>query len=189
MNIPMPILIPMFPFVKFEKRYSPNEYKKVISNDKDTQFYKDFMKLIKKNRDLLISNQVPLNKIRFTIQPCFIYDIDNDVVNPTYEMFLPLRKDGSGLFDNNAPVIELNKPKNLMLVNVRSYKVDDNYTFIKQMTKNSKKGVVIFIVDKKIDVMNGRQESYYSSVDSEILRIADLDMAIAEYESSKTILF
>lgn len=189
MNIPVPVLIPMFPFVKFEKRYSPNEYKKVISNNKNSQFYKDFQLLVTKNRDLLISNQVPLNKIRFTYQPCFTYDIDNDIVNPTYEMFIPLRKDGSGLFDNKAPVIDLNKPKNLMMVNVHNYKVDDNYAFIKQMVKNSKKGIVIFIVNKIFDTMDGTQELYYSSVDSEILRIADLDRAIVEYEISKTILF
>jgi hypothetical protein len=123
-------------------------------------------------------NQVPLDKIRFVFNPCFTYDADKNIVNPKYEIFIPLRKDGSGLFDNKAPVIEFNKPEKLMMVSVSNYKVDDNYDFIKQMVKKSKRGVVIFIADDTTFL----NEPYHYSVDTEVIRLINLDEAIEYYK-------
>lgn len=163
-------------FAKFKKRHSPNEYLRV-----KTGFEIDdkFKALMKKNRDLLLLNQIPINKVRFTAVPSFTYDIDDDVVNPRHEFFAPLRKDGSGLFDNTAPIIEFSKPGKVMMVNVRSLRVVDNYAFIMNMAKNSKRGVVIFLVDEVVSDFKGNDMYYRSSVDSDELRIVDLDVAVA----------
>jgi hypothetical protein len=173
--LPIPIFISEFPYVKFKKRYSPNEYKRFDNSVELNQKSKD---MIKTNRDLLSLNQVPLDKIRFVFNPCFTYDVDKNIINPKYETFIPLRKDGSGLFDNKAPVIEFGKPEKLMMVTVLTYKVDDNYEFIKEMIKKSKRGVVIFIADDTTFF----NEQYQFSVDSEVIRLVNLDEATEYYK-------
>jgi len=178
MLIPIPIFIPQFPFVKFEKRHSPNEYLRVKTGE--CKIGDTFKVLMKKNRDLLLLNQVPINKVRFIFHPCFTYDIDKDIINPPYDIFIPLRKDGSGLFDKNAPVIELNKPNKLKIISVDNYKVNDNYAFIKEMIKNSKRGVVIFLADEVSKDFKGNDMFYRSEVDSEVLRITNLDEVVAD---------
>ena len=109
-----------FPFLKFRKRYSPNEYHKVSVNELNSD--EKLKKLLAENKELLLLNQVPLDKIRFTFQPTFTYDIDNNVINPNYIILLPT-KDGNYfkydnenkispiLFDNTRQPIEINKPK------------------------------------------------------------------------------
>ena len=88
----------------------------------------------------------------------------------------PLRKDGSGLFDNDAPVIEIDKPKNVMLIHVLSYKIDDNYEFIKEMAKQSKRGIAIYISEHQDAVdLQGNLFGYEFGVDTEKLRLRDLD--------------
>lgn len=164
-------------------RYSPNEYQRVKRGS--TKLSNELRILVARNQELLLLNQIPLAKIRFVFQPNFTYDVDKNVINPPYEMFLPLRKDGSGLFDKDAPVIELGKPKNLMMVGVNNYKVDDNYAFIKHILQGTKRGIAIFLVDEMVDDLFGHGEEkihYYSSVDAENLRLINLDEAVANIQ-------
>jgi hypothetical protein len=182
--IPFPIFISEFPFIKFKKRFSPNEYMRVPSMPLNLNL-KD-KTLITRNRHLLSLNQIPLNKIRFVFQPAFSYDIDKDVINPQYETFIPLRKDGSGLFDNKAPVIEFGKPEKLVMIVVNNYKVNDNYVFIKQLLKNSKRGIVIFLAD---DIGEKISSEYKYYVDSEIIRLSDLDEEVEKYSKIENIVY
>jgi len=161
-------------------RKSPNEYKREKIGDIKPN--KEQQGLIKRNRELLSHNQVPLNKIRFVLNPMFSYDIDKNEINPKYEVMIPLRTDGSGLFDKDAPIIEIGKPDKIMSVCVNSYRVDDNYKFIKETLKKSKRGIAIFIMDEMCVNMNGTTEPYHSSVDSEVIRFINLDDAVELYE-------
>jgi len=174
-----------FGFVK-QKKSTPNQYQRFDVGD---DFGDDFKALAKKNRELLTLNGVNLNKIKFIFTPTFHYDLDNNVVNPQFTMMIPLRNDGSNLFDNNAPVVEIGKPKNLVMDSVRSYKVDDNYVFLKELTKKSKRGIVIYIIEHQDAVkLDGTLFSYEFGVDSEELRLRDLDELGVETEDCEQIL-
>lgn len=164
-------------------RYSPNEYQRFRHGEK--KLSDELRSLVARNQELLLLNQVPLKKIRFVFQPNFSYDVIKDRINPPYDVFIPLQKNGSGLFDNTAPVIELGKPEKLMMVGVNNYKVQDNYAFIKELAKNTKRGIAIFLVDEMVDNfgnLTNEKIHYYSSVDAEILRLIDLDEAVAVHE-------
>jgi hypothetical protein len=173
MNWYIPIFTSKFPFLKFKKRYIPHEYVRMPANS--VSLTEKQKALITKNRNLLSLNQIPLNKIRFVFKTTFEYDVDNNIINPHYETFLPLRKDGSGLFDEKAPVIEINKPKNLFQLGVDTYKTDNSYALIKQILKKSKKGVVIFLADDTVSLHDERTSSYEYSVDSEVIKIFNFD--------------
>jgi len=132
---------------------------------------------LKKNKDLLSLNGINLNKIRFVNLPTFNYDVENNVVNPKFTMMIPLRKNGSKLFDNKSPVIEIDKPKNLIRGDVNCYRVDDNYGFIKELVKKSKRGIVIYIEEphEHIHFITRKSSLCEQGVDSDILRLIDLD--------------
>ncbi len=137
--------------------------------------------LITKNRNLLSDNRVPLNKIRFVFQPTFTYDIDNDVINPKYDILLPVRGD-DGLYDKNSPVIEIGKPKNIIMASVLTYETPDNYQLLKQILKHSKRGIVIFIADESVaDFKTGELVDYKFSVDDERIRFTSLDDEVLKY--------
>lgn len=125
---------------------------------------------MKRNKEILLDNQIPLNKICFVIKPIFSYDIDKNKINPEYEMMLPLRTDNSGLFDRNAPIIEISKPENLVRVSVNNYYGHpyDNINFIKQLAKTTKKGIVICLEN---------------DVDDEIIRLINLDEVVEQHNS------
>ena len=142
----------------------------------------DQEKLIAKNRKLLLDNQVPINKIRFVFSPTFTYDVDKNIINPKYDVMLPV--DVNGKLVKDAPVVEVNKPHTMVLVGVSSYYAIDNFAFIKTMLKNSKKGLVIFLEDG-IFLEYGTHDDY--GVDTEVLRIANLDDAV-EYMKSQDLL-
>ena len=133
----------------------------------------DFKLLIKKNRDLLSLNGVNLNKIRFVFTPNFLYDIDADIIDPNYMILMPETKRKK---TNKYPIVEINRPKNVVGVTVRNYSAANNYELLKAMTKKSKKGIVIYIIEHKnaIDT-DGKSFNYEFSVDAEILRLRDLD--------------
>ena len=142
----------------------------------------DQEKLIAKNRKLLLDNQVPINKIRFVFSPTFTYDVDKNIINPNYDVMLPV--DVNGKLVKDAPVVEVNKPNTMVLVGVDNYRVDDNYMFIKTMLKNCKKGLVIFLEDG-VFLENGTHDDY--GVDTDVIRIANLDDAV-EYMKSQDLL-
>jgi hypothetical protein len=139
--------------------------------------------LIKLNRKLLLDNQVPINKVRFVFSPTFTYDVDKDVINPKFDMMLPLNG-STGLFKKKAPVIEIGKPEKLIRVVIDSYKVNDNYELITDMLNYGKRGVVIFLVDEMIAnfiVDKGIPQAYHFGVDTEVIRIVSLDATIEHY--------
>jgi hypothetical protein len=174
MNWYIPIFTSKFPFLKFKKRDTPYEYVLIFTQNLTILNEKEKV-LIRKNKELLSLNQIPLNKIRFIFKPTFTYDVDHNIINPHYETFMPLRKDGSGFFDDNAPVIEINKPKNLLKLAVDTYRTNDSYAIIKQMVKKSKRGVVIFIADYTVSLHDERTSPYEYSVDGEVLKIFNLN--------------
>lgn len=84
-------------------------------------------------------NGVSLNKIRFVFEPFFYYDVSNNVINPYYQELIP---------DNiNFPIIQINKPDNIIRVNVSIFVTDDNLSLLKYLVPYTKKGIVIFVVD------------------------------------------
>ena len=133
----------------------------------------DFKLLIKKNRDLLSLNGVNLNKIRFVFIPNFLYDIDVDIIDPNYMILMPETKRKK---TNKYPIVEINRPKNVVSVTVRNYSAANNYELLKTMTKKSKKGIVIYIIEHKNAInIDGKSFNYEFGVDAEILRLRDLD--------------
>ena len=174
-----------FGFLK-QKKYPSNKYQSVDICDDVSD---DFRELIKKNRNLLSDNGLNLNKIRFVFSPTFTYDIDRDTINPRYRIYLPLRNDDSGLFDKDAPVLELGKPANLVTATVNNYKFEDNFAFIKELTRKSKRGIAIYIIEHQdaVDCF-GNKFSYEHGVDSEMVRLRDLDELGVEVEEVDEIL-
>ena len=145
-------------------------------------------KLIHDNQKLLMANQVPINKVRFVFRPQFTYDVDKNVINPVYYAFFPMNEN-NGLFAKNEPVIEVDKPDNLMTVVVGSYKMDDNYVFLKETLKRCKRGVAIMISDEILnDLYTGEPQPYKFSVDDEVIRFAVLDDAVASLKPETQLL-
>jgi len=101
--------------------------------------------LYKQCKDLLTENRIPLHKIRFVYEKSFIYDIDNNKINPKYKVILPIKK--------NHPTIEIGKPENTIEVFLGEYRTTDNYSMLKQITRKTKHGIVFFVDDNIEDVM------------------------------------
>jgi hypothetical protein len=181
MLIKLPIFVSHFPYVQFKdiKIFeSKTVYEKYsVGNDVISDLQK---KIVDENRQLLLDNRVPLNKIRFVFTSEFTYDIDKNIINPKYDVMLPI-KISDGNVCEKSPLIEIGKPENCIVVRVNTYKVPDNYKFIKFLIKESKKGVVIFIADD-MTILNHKKEPYHFSVDSEYIRLINLDDAIEFYK-------
>jgi len=163
------------------KEISVPKYEQVtIGNDGS---YEHFQDLVAKNRELLKLNGVKTSKIRFVFGPTFTYDPDRDIINPKYDIMIP--KGGV-----DYPPIELpNKPKRLLKGVVNSYKFEDNYEFINEAVKKSKRGIVIFLHEKEIvKGLRGESHEYGFSVDSEELRLRDLDEICEVLENTDPIL-
>ena len=169
-----PYIIIQLKEVKFFKNKIVYE-KHIVGND--DKYNDDQKTLINKNKQLLLDNQVSINKIRFVFSPNFTYDINNNIINPNYEMLIPINAN-NGKFSKNSPIIEINKPKKLIHVSVNNYSVSDNYIFIKTMVKKSKLGVVIMLADEITTLLNGKTIQYLFGVDSDVIRLIDLDDVI-----------
>lgn len=141
--------------------------------------------LVKANRDLLSLNGINLNKVRFVFNPMFQYDIDADIINPNYMVLIPTKK--NGLYDKKSGILEIKKPKNVISVAVNTYMVKDNYKYIKQLVKKSKRGIVIYI-NTTPDVIKPDEFGEGYSVDSESLRLRDLDEIKINIEETEQIL-
>lgn len=178
MLIPIPIFLPNYPYVRY--KYI-NIFKNKVVYEKYNmgcgEVSHSLKTLINTNKQLLLDNYVPINKIRFVFQPTFAYDVDNNIVNPKYDILLPINGN-NGLFANDHPVIEINKPKNLIRISVNNYSVDNNYEFIKHLAKNTKRGVVIMLANEVVTHLDGSEVPYEFSVDSEVLRLINLDDVI-----------
>jgi hypothetical protein len=126
-------LIPKFLFLLFQKKDEPELYKTIILNNKVMS--KAQKELIKSCRKILSDNNVPLNKIRFILESSFMYDIDKNTINPTYKQLIPKNK--------KRPIIEIDKPKNLMTIFLGEYETENNFDVVKTLLKKTKKGLII----------------------------------------------
>ena len=136
--------ISKFPFFKIEK----SGYIKVtVNNKKLTDHQKEMIKFI---TGILSINQIPINKIRFVFTPTFLYDIDNNSINPIFQIMIPnypLRK--------HKPIIEIDKPVNSTTIKFVDYINIDDHQIIKPIVKASKKGVVMYINESNFDGIVG----------------------------------
>lgn len=175
--MPIPIFIPLFPYIDIKYK-EINFFRDKIIYEKHTfgndgNYHNNLLTTVNKNKTYLLDNNVPINKIRFVFQPTFNYDIDNDIINPKYDVLLPINGN-TGLFCSNEPEITINCPKNMMMISVDSYRFDDNYKFLKNVVKNTKKGIVIYVSD------NPNEEF---CVNDDIIRIAVLDEIINDLKN------
>lgn len=131
----------------------PLTYSSIITNDIGTS---DLEK-IAKTKKILIDNNVYSSKITIITQTSFTYDVANNIVNPQYNILKPNKK--------NAPLIEINKPEELMRVYTGDYWTDNNTKLIKNLVKSSKRGIAI----KTFEDIN------------DLLCIANLDDAVNHY--------
>ena len=139
-------------------------------------------KLFAKNKKLLLDNQVPIGKVRFVFSPMFDYDVDKNIINPKYVLMLPIDAK-TGKFVKNVPEISVNKPHNLIKTPVVTFCVEDNYAFIKEIVKKSKRGIVIFLADEMVYAKDkGVPMHYYSGVDADCIRFTNLDEVVERYK-------
>ncbi|MFA5207567.1 MAG: hypothetical protein WC428_02805 [Candidatus Paceibacterota bacterium] len=159
-------LIRKFPFFKIVEVQTPPNFDTVIVNSEElTEIEKQQIKAAK---ELLSLHQIPLNKVRFIFDFKFTYDVDKNIVNPKYTILVPRKKK-----KNNHP-IEINVPENLMTIAVGVYQTDyDDFENVKNIIKNSKKGVVIKL----------NHVDHFSKLDSDVL-MANLDGAIEFHKNS-----
>ena len=123
------------------------------------------VEVMKKIKNQLSDKGVRLNKIRFVSSASFNYDFDKNEIDPTYVVMIPSV--------DNAPTVEIGKPDNVVRVFVGEFMVDDNYAFLREAVKNTKKGIVI-----NID----------TGLDGRVLRLIDLDDVEIEVEENCQIL-
>jgi hypothetical protein len=128
-------LISKFPFLKVEK----SGYERIVMNDHENT--EKQMKLIKSVKETLSLNQIPTHKIRFIFVPSFLYDIDNDKINPVFVIMMP-KKLGN---KKKKPIIEINKPQNSIKISIMEYVNIDDHEIIKPLVKSSKRGVVMYL--------------------------------------------
>lgn len=156
----------------------PSLYEKHRMND--GVITKEMKLLIKRNKQLLLDNQISIKKIRFVFSPSFTYDIDKDIVNPEYEVMIPT--DGRGIYMSSLPEISINKPKNFIRIIVKNFMTADNYELLKNVVESSRKGIVIFITDETITLFKDYGDIPYEfGVYTDVIRFADLDEHINEY--------
>lgn len=157
-------------------------YERYVMGDKTLTIHQE--NLVAENKKLLLDNQVPIGKIRFVFSPMFDYDVDKNIINPVYDVMIPVDAK-SGKSVKNAPEISVNKPHNLIKIPVETFSVNDNYEFLKTLLKKSKRGLVIFIVDEMVAsylIDKGIPLRYHFSVDTDCIRIANLDAVIERYK-------
>jgi hypothetical protein len=128
----------------FKKK--PIEYEAVsfaVNNMTEEQ-----INMVKSYKKIFAENQINLNKIRFVFDTSFTYDVDNNLINPEYQTLQPKKK------RKNAPVIEINKPQNLMTIYLGENRTFNNVELLKQYVKKSKRGIVILACNEDVeDVM------------------------------------
>lgn len=148
-------LLPNFLIKIFRKKSEPEKYETFLLNG--NLMSKEQKEMLRISKKILNDNNVPLNKIKFVLEPSFMYDIDNDRINPTYRQLVSKNK--------KTPIIEINKPENSMMVFLGEYRTSDNYDMLKKLVKQTKKGITILAGTDYDDV----------------IYLANLDDAIAHY--------
>jgi hypothetical protein len=151
-------LIPNFILKFFRKESEPVKYDTFYQNAYPiSKEQKELLKLCKR---VLTDNGVPLSKLKFVFETSFTYDVDNNTINPLYKQLIPNNK--------KHPTIEIGVPQNTMTVFLGENRMYDNYKFLKDKLRKSKKGVAI-LVDIDYD---------------DVMWIASLDDAAAFYAES-----
>lgn len=188
MFILKPVFSLHYPYVKIEKfkLFKKKIVYKPYNMGGDSMINDEMLReLVKKNKTLLLNNQVPISKIRFVFQPTFTYDIDKDVVNPKYLIMLPT-DEKNGLFVKDAAIVEIGKPENIIRITVKNYRTDDNYAYLKTILKYCKKGIIIYIGENNdINYFTGEAEPHKFSVDCDVIRFANLDEEIQIYKNQQ----
>jgi hypothetical protein len=126
-----------FPFIHYHKQLTADDYQDISLVIGHTNVVPDNVSMIAISKDQLIENRIPLNKIRFVTEVSFLYDVDNDKINPTYKVMLPKKE--------KNPIIEIGKPQNTMTVFLGENRTGNNYAYLKQILKKSKRGVALLI--------------------------------------------
>jgi len=108
---------------------------------------KEQKELIKNCKKMLVDNGVPVHKIKFVLEPSFMYDLDKRAINPTYKQLIPTSK--------KMPMIEINKSQNTMMIYVGEYKTYDNFKILSDIVKRSKAGVIVWANDIDFNDMIG----------------------------------
>jgi hypothetical protein len=151
-------LIPNFILKVFQKKNEQEKFKTYLVNG--NLMSKKQQELIKSCKRVLMDHGVPLHKIKFVLEPSFMYDLDRNIINPTYKQLVPNSK--------KMPTIEVGKSYNTMMIFVGEYRTWDNFTALKEILKKSKRGVVVWAND--IDY-------------NEMIGVANLDDAINYYHT------
>jgi hypothetical protein len=149
-----------FPFIRFYKPLTAEDYHDISIVTGHTNVVPDNQTMIKLSKDQLIENRISLTKIRFVSEASFIYDVDNDIINPTYKVMLPKKV--------KHPIIEIGKPQNTMTVFLGENRTGNNYALLKEKLRKSKRGVALLI----------------SFNYEEVMWIASLDDAVTYYKET-----
>jgi len=157
-------LINKFPYVEISKVLKPEDFETIIVNDEKITV--EQTERLKAMKDLLTNNRIPLGKVRFVYSKSFEYDVDNDKVNPTYKIIRPKKQ------RKNVHEVMIGKPENLMSINCGIY---DDFYFIREHIKRSKKGVVICVAQNNTSIKNA-------------ILMANLDNAVKHYNEGTKIL-
>jgi len=124
--------ISKFPFISIVK----SKYEIIVMNDNEfTSKQKEIIKFI--NGNLSVDN-IPINKIRYVFNHTFLYDINNNEINPVYQIMKPINFGWK-----KKPCLEIGKPENSIQINFVKYIDIDDIT--KQMVMISKKGIVLYV--------------------------------------------
>lgn len=137
-------LVNKFPFITFRKKpLTGEDYTTITLHNNPIEEIDATLLKICKNQ--LLSNGISIHKIRFVNETSFIYDVDNNVINPQYKVMMP----------NNSknPIIEIDKPLNTMRVFLGENRTDNNFELLKNITKKSKRGIVLLLSDELEEVM------------------------------------
>lgn len=109
----------------------------VMNNDELTPKQRELIDFID---GILSINSIPSNKIRYVFNRSFLYDIDNNKINPTYQVMRPIN-----FGRKKKPDIEIGKPENTINITIGEHIDIDDFEIIKFFIKQNKKGVVIYI--------------------------------------------
>jgi hypothetical protein len=137
-------LVKKFPFIQLVKKPTSEKRYTVFTTGYTTDPSEN-ESMVKLSKDQLIDQRIPLTKIRFVLDTSFVYDVDNNIINPKYKVMLPT--------DGRSPVIEVGKPQNTMTVFLGENRTHNNFTLLKDMVKKSKRGVALLVGFNYEDVM------------------------------------
>jgi hypothetical protein len=136
-------LIPNFISKLFHKKEESVKYDTFYQNA--NLMSKEQKEMLKSCKNVLTENKIALSKLKFVFDKSFSYDVDNNVINPTYKQLVPNSK--------KHHTIEIGVPINLMTVFLGENRTYNNYSLLKEKIRKSKRGVAILVSDDYDEVM------------------------------------